>query len=111
MYSWYRPNFLYNGWMPLFVVTRTRGTAWNSGLTLEGQADWEGHRQFMNRLEADGFVRLGGLLEGTPDVLLVIRAKGLEEIEERLAADPWTELKLLRTTEMRLWTLRLGSLP
>ena len=65
----------------------------------------------MNALEAEGFVVLGGPLEGTPDVLLVFRASTPQEIHDRLAADPWTGLDLLRTTSVTPWTLRLGSLP
>jgi len=69
------------------------------------------HADFMNALVKEGFVLLGGPLESTSDVLLVIRADSPEEIENRLAADPWSEMALLRTTRMMPWTLRLGSLP
>ena len=65
----------------------------------------------MNALAKDGFVVLGGPLDGTSDVLLVIRAKTSEEILGRLSADPWTRLDLLRVSRITPWTLRLGSLP
>src|SRR5436309_3559941 len=72
----------------VFAVIRTRGPAWQDSRPLEGQADWAGHASFMNSLARDGFVILGGPLEGTPDMLLVVRAKDPGKIRSRLAEDP-----------------------
>jgi uncharacterized protein YciI len=94
----------------LFVVTRTRGPAWQDSRPMEGQADWAAHASFMNALAKEGFVILGGPLEGSSDVLLIIRAKTLDEVRSRLAEDPWTRNELLRITRIAPWTLRLGSL-
>ena len=94
----------------LFAVMRSRGLAWNHSLPLEQQADWPGHANFMNALHAEGFVLLGGPLEGTSDVLLIIRANDANEIHARLSADSWTGKDLLRIKQILPWTLRLGSL-
>jgi len=45
-----------------------------------------GHAAFVEGLVDDEFVALGGPLDGTPDVLLVVRAMDASEIAERLAA-------------------------
>jgi hypothetical protein len=95
----------------LFVVTRTRGTHWNHSRTLEEQDHWQSHATFMNALAHDGFVLLGGPLEGTPDVLLIVRASHADNIMSRLADDPWSRNGLLRITQVHPWSLRLGSLP
>ena len=94
----------------LFAVIRTRGPAWQESQPLEGQADWGGHAAFMNGLAKDGFVLLGGPLDGTPDVLLIVRAEHADAIRSRLAADPWSANDLLRIVRITPWTLRLGSL-
>ena len=94
----------------LFAVIRTHGDAWQHSLPLEGQEKWDEHAAFMNSLKKDGFVVLGGPLDGTPDVLLVIRANSADEIVDRLRGDPWTT-DLLRLSRITPWTLRLGSLP
>ena len=94
----------------LFAVMRTRGAAWQESRPLEGQADWGPHASFMNALAKDGFVVLGGPLEGTSDVLLVVRAATPDEVRSRLAGDPWTQRDLLRISRIAPWTLRLGSL-
>ncbi len=94
----------------LFAVTHTQGARWHTGRPLEEQANWPAHAAFMEALEAEGVVVLGGPLEGTPDVLLIMRAREAAEIRARLAADPWHRDDLLRLGQVIPWTLRLGSL-
>lgn len=96
--------------LSLFAVIRTRGPAWDQSLPIEGQTDWEAHRIFMNSLEHDGFVVLGGPLEGSSDALIIVRSSGPEEITGRFALDPWSISDHLRTSRIALWELRLGSL-
>jgi len=64
----------------------------------------------MDTLYDEGFALLVGPLEGTEEALIIVRAESAEEIENRLAEDPWTKLDLLRTTRVSPWTLRLGSI-
>ena len=94
----------------LFVVIRTRGPVWQESQPLEGQPDWAGHAAFMNGLAGEGFVVVGGPLEGTRDVVLIVRAESADEIRARLAADPWAITDQLRVTCVAPWTVRLGSL-
>ena len=94
----------------LFAVIRSRGPAWNSALPLDDQVEWAAHAAFMNGLLKEGFVALGGPLEGTPDVLLIVRATDTSEIAARLAADPWAQNGLLIVKQTYPWWLRLGSL-
>jgi uncharacterized protein YciI len=94
----------------LFAVTRTRGPSWNLVRALEEQQDWAGHAKFMNALQAEGFVVLGGPLEGTPDVLLIVRAESEEEIRSRLAVDSWSNNELLTIKQIAPWVIRLGKI-
>ena len=96
--------------MPLFAVIRTRGPAWQASQPLEDQVDWPSHASFMNGLAGEGVVLLGGPLEGTRDVLLVMKAESPSEIRAQLADDPWSASGLLRITQISPWTLRLGTL-
>jgi len=94
----------------LFVAILQRGAAYCHEKPLEGQQEWEAHRVFMNGLVADGFVVLGGPLEGTSEVLLIFRAASTEEIMRRWSEDPWVKLDLLRMSRIMHWDLRLGGL-
>jgi uncharacterized protein YciI len=93
----------------LFSVTRSRGSAWESTLPQEQQAEWADHAAFMNGLEAEGFLVLGGPLEETPYTLLAIRADGVAQVRDRLAQDPWEANRVLETTRIVGWTLALGE--
>jgi uncharacterized protein YciI len=95
----------------LFAVIRTRGNDWDQSLRLEQQPDWGGHALFMDGLASEGFIVMGGPLEDTRDVLLIVRAASEEEIAERLQDDPWAKSGLLRIRQISPRTLRLGSLP
>ena len=93
-----------------FVVLRARGAGWDESRSLEEQTDWPAHAAFMDSLAAEGFVALGGPLEGTRDALLVIQAEDSAEIMQRLSADPWTRNGFLTVKECWAWRIRLGSL-
>jgi len=93
-----------------FVVLRTHGEAWDETRPIEQQREWPAHAAFMDSLEAEGFVVLGGPLEGTSDALFVIQAEDASEITQRLWADPWTRNGLLYLKECWPWRIRLGSL-
>jgi hypothetical protein len=96
--------------MKLFAVILTHGAGWRRGVALEGQADWTAHAAFMDALVEDGFVALGGPLETTEDVLLIVRAATPVQIAERLGEDPWHRSDLLRISRIAPWTIRLGVL-
>ena len=93
----------------VFAVLRSRGPAWDDSQELEGQAGWDAHAAFMDRLFEEGFAVLVGPLDETPDALLIVRAATKNEIFARLAPDPWTEDGHLVTTLISRWHLRLGS--
>ena len=95
----------------LFLVTRCRGSRWDDSRPMEEQEEWRAHAEFMNALARDGFVVLGGPVDGTREVLLVVRASDEAQIQARLSGDPWRHNQLLCVSEIRAWTLRLGSIP
>jgi uncharacterized protein YciI len=78
-------------------------------LPQEEQADWSGHAAFMNGLESDGFVVVGGPLEETPYTMLAIRAADAPAVRERLAQDPWEVSGVIETTRIVGWNLALGQ--
>jgi uncharacterized protein YciI len=72
--------------------------------------DWDAHAAFTDGLHAEGLVLLAGPLEGTPNVLVIVRANNAEEIRSRLSEDPWMRNDLLRISVVAPWTIRSGSL-
>ena len=74
---------------------------------MRDQALWAEHAAFMNALAAEGFVILGGPLGTGEEVLLVIDAASEDIIRARLAADPWTDARLLVVKSVQPWTVLL----
>ncbi len=93
----------------LFMVTRSQSLGWKTELPLEEQNGWAEHAQFMNHLETTGFVVAGGPLEGTPYTVLAVRAGNEAEAQAKFRADPWEEARLVETTRIAAWDLRLGA--
>lgn len=96
--------------MTYFAVFRERGTAWDTSRPMRQQPRWEDHAAFMDALADNGFVVLGGPLgDGDFSFLLIVNAESEDVIKARLAADPWTPMRLLRTARIERWQILLGK--
>lgn len=93
--------------MPIFAVVRERGDDYRAALSLEEQLDWAAHAAYMDELHAEGFFVFAGPLEGTHEVLLIVRAEDEDEVMRRLDEDPWTGT-LLNTVRIAEWNVRVG---
>ena len=63
----------------------------------------------VDALAAEGFIVLGGPLGDGSTAMHVADAATEEEIEGRLAADPWTPTGLLRTRSIEPWEILLRA--
>jgi uncharacterized protein YciI len=93
-----------------FVVERAKGPAWDHSRTRREQDGWDEHAAFMDALQDEGFVVLGGPLgEGDGEnALLVVDAPDLATVQRRLAADPWPE-EMLTTVSIQRWNVLLRA--
>jgi uncharacterized protein YciI len=96
--------------MAIYAVIRRRGAPWDSSKPLTEQAAWQPHAEFMTALHEERFVLLAGPMEAESEALIVVEADGTDEVERRLADDPWTANGMLVTARISRWDLRLGSL-
>jgi uncharacterized protein YciI len=95
--------------MALYVVRRRRGGPWDWSRDLREQAGWNEHASFMDALVDEGFILLGGPLEGDREVLHIVEAESEDAIHERLADDPWTPNGMLSTVRVERWTVLLDG--
>jgi uncharacterized protein YciI len=96
--------------VPVFVLTRERGPSWDSSRGMREQDAWDAHAAFMEGLAEEGFIFLGGPL-GDDRVLHVVVADSAQDVYDRLAADPWEPMGLLRNVSVERWKILLGTLP
>jgi uncharacterized protein YciI len=63
----------------------------------------------MDALVDDGFILLGGPVEGDREVVHIVEAPSEEAIHERLAEDNWTQDGKLETVSVERWTVLLDG--
>jgi uncharacterized protein YciI len=93
----------------LHAVRLERGGPWAWARDLREQDGWDAHARFMDSLVDEGFVVLGGPLEGGRDVLLAVAAPSEQAIRERLAGDPWHTNGMLTVARVERWTILLDG--
>jgi uncharacterized protein YciI len=94
--------------VPIFVLTRERGPRWDASRGLREQDAWDEHAAFMEALADEGLIFLGGPL-GEDRVMHVVVGESEERILERLQADPWEPMGLLRNVSVERWHVLLGK--
>ena len=98
----------------LFALIRQGGAGWDRARPLREQDAWAEHAEYIDRLEAEGFVRLGGPLgDGDPvhRALLIVEAQSEAEVHARTEQDPWTPMQVLTTVSVERWELLVGGPP
>jgi uncharacterized protein YciI len=97
-----------------FIVINERGPGWDWSVPMRQQREWDAHAAFMDGLVEEGFILAGGPL-GSEDAaaraLHVVEAPDRLAIEQRMEADPWLSIGLLRRASIEPWTVLLGTLP
>jgi uncharacterized protein YciI len=97
--------------MPHFVVINEQGPGWDNKHQMREQKGWNEHAAFMDALESEHFVVLGGPLRNYSKhrAMLVLNAPDEQVARERLAEDPWMRTGVLRTIEFYSWEILLGK--
>lgn len=96
-----------------FAVIRRPGPNWDPSRTMRRQDRWDEHAAFMDGLAEEGFLLLVGPLgdAAAPErVLAVVDAAGPQEVQARLAEDPWVPMGLLVTVSVDRWVLAIGTI-
>lgn len=91
------------------VVERT--SKWDKSKEAQEQEGFAGHAKYMGDLEAEGFIRMAGLMLNSTDVLFILEADSEEQVQARLGQDPWrqdghTRLVRLEEIAIRTWVPR-----
>lgn len=92
-----------------FAVTTVHGPAWDGSKTIREQTAWDEHASFMDSLVDDGFIVMGGPLDGGEHALLIVVAADETEVRRRLSADPWTPTQMLEVGSVQRWSIWLDG--
>jgi uncharacterized protein len=79
---------------------------------MRDQDGWDEHAGFMDGLVDDGFIHLGGPLEGDRETLHVVEAPSEDDVRARFAEDNWAQNGMLTPKSIERWTILLdGRVP
>ena len=92
----------------LYLVRVERGGPWDWSRDMREQEKWDEHARFMNALVDDGFILLGGPLDGDREAFHVVDAPSEQELRARFAQDPWAQNGMLTVTSVECWTILLA---
>ena len=95
-----------------YVVRLERGGPWDWTRGLRQQAGFAQHAEFMDALVDEGFILLGGPLDGVDegqDTLHIVDALSEQAIRERFAEDPWSTNGMLRIKSIERWSVLLDG--
>ena len=96
----------------MFAVYEEPGPGWDPARPRRAQDGWDEHAAFMDELDEDGFVVLGGPLGDGRFVLLAVDAEDEAAVRARLADDPWLgDGGVLRIDRIEPWTIFLDGRP
>ena len=95
--------------MAHFVVRRARGGPWDWSRDMREQAGFDEHARFMDGLVDDGFVVLGGPLEGDREVIEIVAADSEHAVRARLAEDVWAKTGMLTPISVERWEVLLDG--
>ena len=98
--------------MPHFVVIEEQGPQWDDKRSMREQKGWTEHAAFMDALENEHFVVLGGPLKNYSKhrAMLILNASNEQVARARLAEDPWMRAGVLGTFELYPWEILLGKI-
>lgn len=92
----------------LYLVRVERGGPWDWSKDMREQGQWTEHAHFMNALVDDGFILLGGPVEGGREAFHVVDTASEEELRARFAEDPWAQNGMLTVKRVERWTILLA---
>ena len=92
----------------LYLVRVARGGPCDWSRGMREQELWTEHASFMNALVDDGFILLGGPVEGGREAFHVVDAASEEALRARFAEDPWALNEMLTVTSVERWTILLS---
>jgi hypothetical protein len=95
--------------MAYFALTLVHGDGWDASRPIREQRAWDEHAAFFDGLVADGFIVVGGPLGNGEQTLHLVQADDAAQIEDRVRADPWAVMDLLRVGSIQPWALWLDG--
>jgi uncharacterized protein len=73
------------------------------------QLFWDEHAAFIDKLDAEGFILMGGPLVDEGGALLIVHAADEQEIREKTKNDPWYVNDILKFESIKRWDIFIDN--
>ena len=73
------------------------------------QLFWDEHAAFIDKLDDEGFILLGGPLVDEGGAILVVHAADEHEIREKMKDDPWYTQGVLKLESIKRWDIFIDN--
>ena len=73
------------------------------------QPFWDEHAAFIDALDAEGFILLGGPLVDEGGAILVVHATDEREVREKIKDDPWYVQGVLTLESVKRWDIFIDN--
>ncbi len=73
------------------------------------QIYWDEHAAFIDNLDAEGFILMGGPLVDEGGAVLIVHAANEDEIREKVKNDPWYIQGVLTLESIKRWDIFIDN--
>ena len=88
----------------IFLALSSAGPNRDFSKDTRRQPFWDEHATFIDQLVADGFILMGGLVDGCGS-LLIVNAENESEVREKMKNDPWFMHGILKLESIKRWQI------
>jgi uncharacterized protein YciI len=89
----------------VYLVFFGTGSSWEPGIGSPEQAGFRAHADYLNEIDKQNRLVIGGPLEDYSNILLALEADSADQVRDALKADPWIVQGKLLIERIMQWTL------
>jgi uncharacterized protein YciI len=93
----------------IFVMVSSAGANRDLSKGSREQPFWDDHAAFIDQLDAEGFILMGGPLVDEGGAVLIVHAADEHEIREKVKDDPWYVQGVLKLESIKRWDIFIDN--
>jgi uncharacterized protein YciI len=93
----------------IFVMVSSAGANRDLSKGSREQPFWDEHAAFIDNLDAEGFILMGGPLVDEGGAILIVHAANEHEIREKVKNDPWYGNDILKLQSIKRWEIFIDN--
>jgi uncharacterized protein YciI len=92
-----------------YLLTASAGPLRDLSKGSREQPFWDEHAAFIDKLDDEGFILLGGPLEEEGGAILIVHAADEQAVRETMKDDPWYVQGVLKLESVKRWEIFIDN--